>query len=143
KALTLAPSELNFDDIFYREEWERVIQPQGITSFSEYLKASRVGRGVKLSRQKRKAVWTVFEEYRLLLNENNLREVDDAMRDACAIIQDKGDVLPYKAIVVDEAQDLSAQAFRLIRKIIPGGDQKNDIFIVGDAHQRIYRHKIV
>jgi len=52
-------------------------------------------------------------------------------------------VLPYKAVVVDEVQDLSAQAFRLIRQIIPGGDQKNDIFIVGDAHQRIYRHKIV
>jgi len=75
-----------------------------------------------------------------LLNENNIREVDDAMRDACAIIQDKGDILPYKAVVVDEAQDMSAQAFRLIRQLIPGGDQKNDIFIVGDGHQRIYRH---
>jgi len=143
KALTLAPDELNFDDNFYREEWERVIQSQSITSFSEYLKAPRVGRGVKLSRQNRKAVWSVFEEYRVLLNENNLREVDDAMQDACAIIREKGDILPYKAVVVDEAQDMSAQAFRLIRQIIPGGDQKNDIFIVGDAHQRIYRHKIV
>jgi len=131
------------DDNFYREEWERVIQPQAITSFSEYMKAPRVGRGIRLSRQNRKAVWAVFEEYRVLLNENNLREVDDAMRDACAIIQDKGDVLPYKAVVVDEAQDMSAQAFRLIRQLIPGGDQKNDIFIVGDAHQRIYRHKVV
>jgi hypothetical protein len=143
KALHVSPTELNFDDSFYREEWERVIQPQGITSFPEYLNASRVGRGTRLNRKHRKAVWSVFEEYRVLLNENNIREVDDAMRDACAIIQDKGDILPYKAVVVDEAQDMSAQSFRLIRQLIPGGDQKNDIFIVGDGHQRIYRHKIV
>jgi superfamily I DNA/RNA helicase len=143
KALTLAPSELGLNDSFYREEWDRVIQPQAISSFADYLTASRVGRGVRLSRQNRKFIWPVFEEYRVLLNENNLREVDDAMRDACALIRDKGDILPYKAIVVDEAQDMSAQAFRLIRQMIPGGVQKNDLFIVGDAHQRIYRHKVV
>jgi len=143
KALTLAPSELGFDDSFYREEWDRVIQPLAISSFSDYLKATRVGRGIRLTRQNRKSIWPVFEEYRLLLNENNIREVDDTMRDACAIIQNKGDVLPYKAIIVDEAQDMSAQAFKLIRQMIPGGDQKNDLFIVGDAHQRIYRHKVV
>ena len=143
KALTLSPPELSLDDTFYREEWERVIQPLTITSFSEYLSASRVGRGVRLSRQNRKAIWPVFEEYRLLLNENNLREVDDAMRDACALIHNKGDVLPYKAVIVDEAQDMSVQAFRLIRQMVSGGEQKNDLFIVGDAHQRIYRHKVV
>jgi superfamily I DNA/RNA helicase len=134
---------LGLDDCFYREEWDRVIQPLAISSFSDYLKSKRVGRGIRLTRQNRKSIWPVFEEYRLLLNENGIREVDDAMRDACAIIQNKGDVLPYKAIIVDEAQDMSAQAFKLIRQMIPGGERKNDLFIVGDAHQRIYRHKIV
>jgi superfamily I DNA/RNA helicase len=142
KALTLAPSELGMDDSFYREEWERIIQPLTISSFTEYLNATRVGRGVRLSRQNRKSIWPVFEEYRVLLNENNLREVDDAMRDACALIRDKGDVLPYKAVIVDEAQDMGMQAFKLIRQMIPE-ERKNDIFIVGDAHQRIYRHKVV
>jgi len=143
KAITLAPSEVGLSDNFYREEWERVIQPQSITSFQEYLKASRVGRGTRLTRKQRKSIWTVFEEYRLLLNENNLCEIEDAMRDACALIRDKGDVLPYKAVIVDEAQDMSVQAFKLIRQLIPAGDRKNDLFIAGDAHQRIYRHKIV
>ena len=118
KALTLAPDDLGYDDGFYREEWERIIQPQAIFSFNDYLKAPRVGRGIRLSRQNRKAIWPVFEEYRVLLNENNLREVD-------------------------EAQDMSASAFRLIRQMIPGPEKKNDLFIVGDAHQRIYRHKVI
>lgn len=142
KAITLIPSELGLDDSFYREEWERVIQPQAITSFSEYLKAPRVGRGVRLTRPNRKAIWPVFEEYRVLLNENNLKEVDDAMRDACAILKEKGNILPYRSVVVDEAQDMGAQAFMLIRQIA-GEEKKNDIFIAGDAHQRIYRHKVV
>ncbi|MBU1737089.1 MAG: UvrD-helicase domain-containing protein [Proteobacteria bacterium] len=142
KALDLVPAELGLDDTFYREEWERVIQAQSITSFAEYLKASRIGRGVRLSRKNRKDIWPVFEEYRVLLNENNLREVDDAMRDACVLIQKKGAVLPYKAVIVDEAQDMSVQAFNLIRQIA-GTEHKNDLFIVGDAHQRIYRHKVV
>ena len=143
KSMALAPNEISLNDTFYREEWERVIQPHGITSFSEYIKIPRVGRGIRLSRKDRKLIWPVFEDYRLLLNENNIREADDAMRDASMLIKDKGDVLPYRAVIVDEAQDMSRQAFQLIRQMIPGEKQKNDIFIVGDAHQRIYRHRIV
>ncbi|MBI3302344.1 MAG: ATP-dependent helicase [Deltaproteobacteria bacterium] len=143
QALNIASSDLKLPTSFYREEWERVIQPQGVSSLDEYMKASRLGRGVQLNRSGRKAVWPVFEEYRVLLNEHRLREGDDAMRDARLLIEAKGDILPYRAIVVDEAQDMGTQAFRLLREMIPGGDRQNDLFIVGDAHQRIYRHKVV
>ncbi len=66
----------------------------------------------------------------------------DAMRDARLLLERKNEVLPYKSIIVDEAQDMGIQAFKLIRQMIPGETQ-NDLFIVGDAHQRIYRHKVV
>jgi superfamily I DNA/RNA helicase len=49
---------------------------------------------------------------------------------------------PYVRVVVDESQDMGVQAFMLIRQIA-GEEEKNDIFIAGDAHQRIYRHKVV
>ena len=35
---------------------------------------------------------------------------------------------------------MSAEAFRLMRAIVP--ETPNDLFIVGDAHQRIYRHRV-
>ena len=143
KALVLAPSELGLDLHFYREEWERVVQPLALSSLSEYIKAARVGRGVRLSRKDRLAVWPVFEDYRALLNENGLREAPDAMRDARLLLENKGDILPYKAVIVDEAQDMGPEAFRLIRQMLPGSERKNDLFIVGDAHQRIYRYKVV
>jgi len=50
--------------------------------------------------------------------------------------------LPYSSVVIDEAQDMGSQAFSLIRSIVP--ESENDLFIVGDAHQRIYgRNKVV
>ena len=143
RALDFAPPESGLAPSFYREEWERIIQPQGVSSLEEYMKAPRVGRGVRVSRSSRKAIWPVFEEYRLQLNEHGLKEADDAMRDARLLLHSKGDILPYRTIIVDEAQDMGVQAFKLIRQMIPGGDRENDLFIVGDAHQRIYRHKVV
>ncbi|MGV8125363.1 MAG: UvrD-helicase domain-containing protein [Candidatus Xenobiia bacterium LiM19] len=140
KALACAPSDPSLPPTFYREEWENVIQPLGITSPDEYMKASRIGRGVKLTRKDKKAVWAVFEDYRLSLDEHRLREADDAVRDARNILESSDTRLPYRAIVVDEGQDMGAQAFRLIRAMLPDG-REDDLLIVGDGHQRIYRHK--
>jgi hypothetical protein len=142
QALTQKPDACDLTPRFYREEWERVIQPQGIATFGEYIQASRVGRGTPLSRKERRAIWPVFEDYRALLNEHGLRESDDAMQDARLLLENTGHILPYGAIIVDEAQDMSSQAWRLLRQMIPG-ERQNDLFVVGDAHQRIYRHQVV
>jgi superfamily I DNA/RNA helicase len=46
----------------------------------------------------------------------------------------------YSAVVVDETQDFGPQALVLLRAMLPAGP--NDLFFVGDGHQRIYgRHK--
>jgi superfamily I DNA/RNA helicase len=44
--------------------------------------------------------------------------------------------------VVDEAQDLDVASFTLIRALA-GEPHPNDLFIVGDAHQRIYGKPVV
>jgi len=142
-ALNVKPQDLDYSDPFYRDEWERVIQPNGITELKQYMRVTRYGRGTPLHRKKRKQIWPVFEEYRTLLNEEGLKERDDAIRDARMVLKEKGDILPYSSIIVDEAQDMGKQAFKLIRRMIPGGDQKHDIFIVGDTHQRIYKPQVV
>jgi len=142
KAMDVMPSDLSFPDAFYREEWEKVIQPQSIESLDQYKRASRIGRGTSLKRADRIKVWRVFEEYRSLLNRHKVKEVDDAYRDAAALLKHETTPLPYAAVVVDEAQDMSTQAFKLLRQIIK--EAPNDLFIVGDGHQRIYgRNKVV
>ena len=141
RALTVAPESPSLPASFYREEWENVLQPQGVSSFEDYIRASRKGRGMALSRKSRKAIWPVFEEYRLMLNDQGWREPDDAMRDARHLLENQPIQLPYRSVVVDEAQDMGAQAFMLLRRIVP--EDRDDMFIVGDGHQRIYRHRVV
>ena len=139
-ALNQAPPDLGVAPNFYRSEWEQVIQAQNITDADQYLKASRIGRGTKLTRDAKKRIWPVFQEYRAQLNEQGKKEYIDLVRDARGLIQSKGITLPYRAVIVDEAQDMSAEAFRLMRAIV--AESANDLFIVGDAHQRIYRHRV-
>jgi superfamily I DNA/RNA helicase len=142
KAMDLKPLDVDLPDAFYREEWQRVIQSQSIETLEQYKRASRIGRGIKLNRAARIKVWPVFEEYRNQLTIHKKKEVDDAYRDAVALLGHEDAPLNYAAVVVDEAQDMGTQAFRLIRKFIPEGP--NDLFIVGDGHQRIYgRNKVV
>ncbi|MBI9088306.1 MAG: DEAD/DEAH box helicase [Desulfobacterium sp.] len=140
-ALTMKPSEPMLPDSFYKQEWNQIVQPQEITEFSQYMKAPRIGRGVRLNRKARKAIWQVFEEYQMLLAEKNYREPADAMRDARQLIEKLGATLPYTSVIVDEAQDMGMQAFGLLRAIVP--ETPNDMLIVGDAHQRIYDKKVV
>lgn len=143
KALEVCPSDLDVPESFYREEWEEVIQPLGITTLEEYMFAPRVGRGVRLNRNAREDVWPVFDEYRFLMTQNRLKEPEDAMRDAALIMSSNRGGMSYRSVIVDEAQDMGLQAFSLIRQMVPESQGKNDIFIVGDGHQRIYRRKVV
>jgi superfamily I DNA/RNA helicase len=139
-ALQEAPKNLGLPESFYRMEWEAIVQAQNITSLDQYLSAPRIGRGTRLSRDAKKSVWPVFQEYRAQLNESGKKEYVDLIRDARQLIETKHLRLPFKAVIVDEAQDMSAEAFRLLRCLVAPGP--NDLFIVGDAHQRIYRHKV-
>lgn len=140
-ALQVVSPKAGLDDAFYAHEWEQVISAQGVETLDQYRRISRVGRGTILSRSKRDLAWPVFEEYRARLSAKRLKEVDDAYRDAAQLLAESGGA-GYASIVVDETQDFGPQALRLIRAMVPPG--KNDLFFVGDGHQRIYsRHKAV
>ncbi len=141
KALSVAPS--GFDDSFFREEWGKVILDQGIDTLEEYLHCSRSGRGTPLSRAQRKSIWPVFQEFRSILAEHSYKAPLDAMRDAANLIREKKGLLPYKAVIVDEAQDLGPREFCLINALVMDTEPENSLFIAGDAHQRIYGKKVV
>ena len=139
-ALATKDGGLGLADDFYEQELEQVVLAQGLTTLDEYRTARRTGRGVVLSRAKRDMVWPVFEEYRGQLASRKLKEVDDAYREVAAFLTkelEAGKKMPaYSAVVVDETQDLGPQALKLLRAIMPL--EKNDLFFVGDGHQRIY-----
>lgn len=135
-AMAARDTRLHLPDDFYEMELEQVILAQGITTLEEYRVARRTGRSGILSRSKRDAVWPVFEEYRGQLASRKLKEVDDAYREVAALLATGATPGEYSAIVIDETQDFGPQALKLIRAMIPPAP--NDLFFVGDGHQRIY-----
>lgn len=140
KALLLAGIDLPFDAGFYEEEWNRVVIAQEALSLEKYVKATRNGRGTRLDRKKRMLVWKVFEAYQNLMKENRIRDINTAMYESRRLLETEGGTAKYAAVIVDEGQDFSDNAFRLLRALA-GEEHANDIFIVGDAHQRIYRNR--
>lgn len=139
QAMALASGELGLPDSFYQEEWQRVILTQQVRSRQEYFTASRIGRGVALNRRQRADIWPVFEEMREQLARGGFVTAEDAVHHALELLNQGDDKRSYHAVVVDEGQDFAAEALSLLRALVP--EQANDVFIVGDAHQRIYQRK--
>jgi hypothetical protein len=138
-AMATKDSSIDLPANFYEIELEQVVLAQGVTSRDEYRSVRRTGRGVVLSRAKRDAIWPVFEEYRGQLTSRKLKEVDDAYREIASLLEQESEsakLLPYSSILIDETQDFGPQALKLLRAMMPHGS--NDLFFVGDGHQRIY-----
>ena len=139
KAMQLADGSLELPESFYLEEWQRVVLPQRVTSRREYFMASRVGRGVPLSRKQRAAIWPVFEELRFQLHQRELMTSEDAVFLVLDMLDEGKAARPYRSAIIDEAQDFGMEALRLVRGLVP--EDKDDLMIVGDSHQRIYGRK--
>jgi hypothetical protein len=136
----LAAEGHDFDIGFLRQEWEQVVQAHGIEAEADYLKVPRIGRGRTLSRPQRGRVWKVFENFQKALRNNGKSEWNTVIRQATRLLVEKKPKLPYRGVVVDEAQDFHADEWKLVGSLAPAGT--NSLFIVGDAHQRIYGHKV-
>jgi hypothetical protein len=119
----------------YEAEWRDVVQFHGATSRDEYLKASRAGCSEPLTRAERARIWDGLAAFRAELDRRGLLDWPDLIRKVRQHLEQSG-ASPYRAVIVDEAQDIDAEQWRLIRALAPRAD--NSLFITGDAHQRIY-----
>ena len=127
---------LDFTPQFLRNEWEQVVLAQDeIRGRADYFTANRSGRGVPLDRRSRAKVWKAIEEFTSLLAESGERTYLQLAEDAAGYVARRS-VKPYRHVVVDEAQDLHETQWRLLRAIV--APERNDMFVVGDSHQRIY-----
>ncbi|MES8510996.1 3'-5' exonuclease [Cutibacterium acnes] len=120
-------------------EYEQVILPQNITTREEYLRARRPGRGFRLNRRDRDAVWTLVKKYRDDSRISGTISFPEAAAIAAQYLTRHSPLADH--VLVDEGQDLTPAHWRLIRSLVPEGP--NDIFIAEDSHQRIYGHRLV
>ncbi len=135
QAWQMASEGSQWSEDFLHEEWLDVVLAQGITDRDEYLKAARPGRGVPLNRLRRLEVWDLLTTATRHLEASGVITFTQAAAKAAEIAQTNPD-MQYPHGVIDEAQDFHPAHWRLMRALVPPG--QDDLFIVGDAHQRIY-----
>ncbi|RVW02691.1 UvrD-helicase domain-containing protein [Rhodococcus xishaensis] len=131
--------ELPFTKAFLAAEWRHVALAQRVSSAAEYLSAKRTGRGRRLGANQKAQVWRALWEFENALRERDHWTNETVCREATRLLEERTDK-PYGHIVVDEAQDLSPEQWRLLRAAVPDGP--DDMFIAGDTHQRIYRSHV-
>lgn len=134
-----ALDEFDLDGRFLLTEWEQVVIGRRIESLAEYVTTPRSGRGRPLSRPARKSVWAAASRLSGDLLQSGFASFPQ-MADLAADQISSRSERPYAHVVVDEAQDLHPAQWRLLRAAVASGP--NDMFIVGDAHQRIYDNRV-
>ncbi|WP_278265433.1 UvrD-helicase domain-containing protein [Nocardia sp. AG03] len=131
--------ELALTPGFLAEEWREVVLAQRIRSADEYLAAKRRGRGRAMNAQAKAGVWMAISEFERRLTDTGRWTHETVCREAVRIMETVEDPM-YRHILVDEAQDLSPDQWRLLRACVPGGS--DDMFLAGDTHQRIYQNRV-
>jgi superfamily I DNA/RNA helicase len=149
---------LPFGDRFVADEWRQVILGNGITDLAGYQAASRAGRGKPLTAAQRGRIWAAVEAFEARLGELGVLTHPLVCAEATRLLE-RGAVpanlfgphpatsaappqgrRPFRHVVVDEAQDLSPAQWRLLRAVVAPAE--NDLFLAGDAHQRIYGNRV-
>ncbi|MFH1138026.1 MAG: UvrD-helicase domain-containing protein [Pseudomonadota bacterium] len=124
-----------------KNEYRLVVDSNGIDSEEAYLTTVRSGRP-RISRQQRKTAWPVFRAIQRSLKKKNLLTFEGAIHQARLAVE-QGNFPKYPHVLVDEVQDFSLEALRLIRALSPAGEAVRDpLCLAGDGHQRIYRTPI-
>ena len=129
---------------FLESEYVAVVLANRITTLEEYARVARPGRGVRLSRPQRIAVWKLIDAYRRQsqMDETlSFPEVLALAAEGLRIQTEKFGRHLADHVIVDEAQDLHATHWAMLRALVPTG--RNDLFIAEDSHQRIYGSPIV
>ena len=124
-----------------RREYELVIDSNGLDHEDDYLTTVRSGRP-RITREQRRSAWKIFLLVQRGLKKRNLLTFEGAIHQA-RLAAEQGNFRTYRHVLVDEVQDFSLEALRLLKAISSIAAELSDpLCTFGDGHQRIYRTKI-
>jgi hypothetical protein len=120
-----------------QNEYHLIVEQHGIDNEDAYLTAVRSGRP-RITRKDRKAAWPVFETFNRGLKKRQLLTFEGSIHEARLAVEN-GKFNKYAHVLVDEVQDFSFEALRLIYALSTIKEGHMDpLCIVGDGHQRVY-----
>ncbi|MFF4085798.1 UvrD-helicase domain-containing protein [Streptomyces nigra] len=160
--------EHKWDAEFLHDEWTQVILGQAVTSRTDYFRARRAGRGRTVSRAERAEIWQLAERFAQRLDRLGMQTWDQIAERAAQLEAERARRIQaidrqreeaggldnvhvadgsggwlryrYRHIVIDEAQDLRPAHWKMLRAMT--APDRNDLFLVGDTHQRIYKNQV-
>ncbi|WP_309052451.1 UvrD-helicase domain-containing protein [Streptomyces sp.] len=133
-----ARENLPWSERFLAQEFRSVVLAQGLRTPEEYLRCVRRGRGTQVGRVQRARLWRVMERFMGDLASRDSATYTMLCDQAARILAEQGP--RYRHVVVDEAQDLHPAQWRVLRACV--AEQSDDLFLVGDPHQRIYDSRV-
>lgn len=123
------------------EEFNLVVDANGIDSEEGYLTTVRTGRA-RMGRKQRRDAWNIFKAYQRLLLKRNLLTFEGTVHQARLVVEQRN-FSQYRHVLADEVQDFSLEALRLLAALSPINEAKpNPLCVAGDGHQRIYRARV-
>lgn len=160
--------EQKWDAEFLHDEWTQVILGQAVTSRTDYFRARRAGRGRTVSRAERAEIWQLAERFAQRLDRLGMQTWDQVAERAAQLEAERARRIQaidrrreeaggldnvhvadgsggwlryrYRHIVIDEAQDLRPAHWKMLRAMT--APDRDDLFLVGDTHQRIYKNQV-
>ena len=128
--------KLRYSHSFLVSEWQQVVDAWGLQTWEAYRDVPRLGRRRRLQESQRRILWSVFEQVRAGLNEQQLITRSDLYQQLAQAISKR--INPaFEYAVVDESQDLDIGQLEFLAAL--GADRPNGLFFAGDLGQRIFQ----
>ena len=131
--ITAVLQELRDDYLLNEFKW--VIEGQNCREMSDYLSADRTGRGIPFPRNKRSAIWRLYEIYKQYLLDQGLYTFGQIILLALDQVKTGQFKRRWDYVFIDEAQDLPPASLALAVELCrdPSG-----VFLTADANQSLY-----
>lgn len=128
--------EVPQDRRYWRDEIDWVIKGRGLTRFDDYARLSRIGRRFPLTVDQREQVWRLYIAYQKQLQQLGVHDFNDVLIKAEQELGTTPHAADYHVVVVDEVQDLTCVAVRLLHHLV--GDRPDGLLLIGDGQQSVY-----
>lgn len=134
-----ALARAGFTGQYVWDEVTRVLEGREVADLEIYLSLERHGRAQRMGETERREVWSLYREYCEACERGEQPIVSWSRHLALArrALEQSPALSTYRAIVVDEAQDITESGLRFLVAML-GGGASGSLLLVGDNAQRIY-----
>jgi len=126
----------SFSTQFLLDEWTDVVDAWQLDEWESYKSVPRLGRKTRIGGKQREQLWSIFEQVRAQLKQQNLVTWPMVYRRVAERMGLDGK-RPFDFAIVDESQDLGVAELRFLSAF--GNQRPDSLFFAGDLGQRIFQ----